>query len=67
LIEFVQATMPLRAGLFGGGVMPAYGPPDAALPTPEPDQELPDSNIDEWEQRNAIARESSRRRLEERS
>jgi hypothetical protein len=66
LLELIQATMPLRASMLGGGgVIPEYGPPDRA-PLPEPEEELPDSNIGEREQRSAMQRERARRDLESR-
>ena len=61
LLDIVYATMPWRAGLFGGGtVLPEFGPPDAAIANIDP-EELPGSNIDEGSQQQAIARERARR------
>jgi hypothetical protein len=62
LLDMVAATMPLRAGMFGGGaaIMPEYGPPDVAARNIDPD-ELPESNVSMSEQRQAIAREQFRR------
>jgi hypothetical protein len=66
LLDIVIATMPFRIGMMGG-VLPEYGPADARTRTPEPDDELPDSNISEREQQRAIARERERRWLEAKS
>jgi hypothetical protein len=61
LLEIVQATIPLRAGMWGGGlIVPEYGPPDGA-PNPEPDGELPGSNISDSERNAAVQRERARR------
>ena len=63
LMDLVHATMPWRAGLFGGGtVLPQFGPPDAPIANIDP-EELPGSNIDEGAQQQAIARERARRFL----
>ena len=64
LLDLVQATMPWRAGLAGGGgALPEFGPPDSVAPVRDPEQELPESNLSESEQQQAIARESFRRGL----
>jgi hypothetical protein len=61
LLEIVQATMPFRAGMWGGAmIVPEYGPADAPA-RPEPDEELPGSNISEGERRDAVERERARR------
>jgi hypothetical protein len=68
LLDIVTATMPLRSGSFAAaGAMPEFGPPDAIGPLPEPTAELPDSNIDDHQQRAAVAREAMRRKLGSRS
>ncbi len=62
LLDLAQATLPLRAGLFGGGaILPEYGPPDAPPAFSDPDRELPGSNIEIGEQAQAMQRERSRR------
>ena len=64
LLDLVQATMPWRAGMIGGGaVLPEYGPPDVLAQNAGPVWELPESNIELREQQQAIARERSRRVL----
>jgi hypothetical protein len=61
LLDLVQATMPWRASMFGGGaVLPEYGPPDATIIS-EPEQELPGSNITDGEQQQAVQRERAHR------
>jgi hypothetical protein len=66
-MDIVLATMPFRIGLMGGaGVLPEYGPADATVRVPEPEDELPESNISEFEQQRAIARERDRRWMEAR-
>ena len=63
LLDIVHASMPWRAGLFGGGtVLPEFGPPDSPIANIDP-EELPGSNIDEGTQQQAIARERARRFL----
>lgn len=67
LLDIARATMPMRASLFGmSGALPQYGPPDAPEGTSDPAHELPDSNIAEWEQSQAVQRERDRRFLRER-
>ncbi len=62
LLDLAQATLPMRAGLFGGGaILPEYGPPDSAPAFSEPDHELPGSNIETSEQAQAVQRERARR------
>ena len=63
LLDIVQASMSMRgfAMLGGGGRLPEYGPPDGAAPTADPDSELPESNISESEQKQAVERERARR------
>jgi hypothetical protein len=62
LLDIVHATMPFRASLFGGAAsLPQFGPPDAVYDPVEPEQELPQSNIDETERRQAVERERARR------
>ena len=61
LLDIVQASMPFRAGMLGGGlIMPEYGPADATH-NPEPDEELPGSNISDHERNQAVQREQARR------
>ena len=53
LLDIMQATLPWRGSMMGGGTMlPEYGPPDAVAATGDPALELPDSNIgtSEWQQ-----------------
>jgi hypothetical protein len=60
----MQATMPWRAAMLGGGTrLPEYGQPDAPAGYTDPALELPDSNIAQWEQQQAVQRERSRRTL----
>lgn len=61
LLDIVLATMPLRASMMGAGALPEYGQADAKVVAVDPEEELPDSNISETEQRQAIQRERSRR------
>jgi hypothetical protein len=63
LLDVVLAAMPFRAVLFGGGLLPEYGPADARIPNVDPDDELPHSNISDSEQQQAIRRERDRRWL----
>jgi hypothetical protein len=66
LLDLMQATMPWRSSLLGGGgALPEYGPPDHVAPDGDPALELPDSNLGEGEWRDAIARERSRRELQD--
>ena len=61
LLDIFHATMPFRAGLFGGaGALPEYGPADPPYQS-QPEEELPGSNISEGEQRAAVERERARR------
>lgn len=61
LLDIVQATMPFRAAMWGGALMvPEYGPADTPH-NPEPDEELPGSNISTSEQNEAVQRERARR------
>jgi hypothetical protein len=62
LLDIVQATMPFRSAAMWGGAMsmPEYGPADAPH-NPEPDEELPGSNISESERSEAVQREAARR------
>jgi len=67
LLDLVLATMPFRVGLFGGfGLLPEYGVADARVPDADPSDELPHSNISDYEQQLAIRRERDRRWLEAR-
>ena len=62
LLDLVCASTPWRGGLLAGPtILPEHGPPDPGVPNAEPDEELPDSNIAEHEQQQAIARERARR------
>ena len=62
LLDLVCASTPWRGGLLAGPtILPEHGPPDPVLRMIDPDEELPESNIAEHEQRQAIARERSRR------
>jgi len=61
LLDIVQATMPFRAAMWGGSmVVPEYGPADTPH-NPQPDEELPGSNISESERTAAVQRERARR------
>lgn len=61
LLDLVRATTPLRASMFGGGgALPEYGPPDAPGKQVDP-AELPESNISDGEQQQAMQRERARR------
>jgi hypothetical protein len=67
LLDIVQASMSMRgATMVGAGSMPEYGPPDAVVAMGDPDSELPDSNISDGEQRQAVERERSRRWMRDR-
>jgi hypothetical protein len=63
LLEIVQATMPFRGGgLWATGmIVPEYGPADVSHGSPEPEEELPGSNISEHERNQAVERERARR------
>ena len=62
LLDIVQATMPFRAGMWGGSmIVPEFGPADAPAGNPEPDEELPGSNISDSERHEAVRREQARR------
>ena len=62
LLDLAQATLPFRGSFFGAGaVLPEFGPPDAPIANPEPAEELPQSNISEGEQQQAVRREQARR------
>jgi hypothetical protein len=62
LLDLFQATMTWRGSMLGGaGILPEYGPPDVATADVDPPVELPGSNIDDGEQRQAVAREAARR------
>jgi hypothetical protein len=62
LLDLFYATTSSRGNLLGGGiVLPEFGPPDEVTHGGDPEEELPDSNIAEHEQRQAIAREAARR------
>jgi hypothetical protein len=64
LLDLMQATMPWRSSMMGGGaVLPEYGPPDSVAPIADPALELPGSNIGDGEWRQAVERERSRRDL----
>jgi hypothetical protein len=64
LLDIVWATVPWRAGLLGSAaVLPEFGPPDPVIANVDPENELPQSNLDEHQQRQAIERERSRRYL----
>jgi hypothetical protein len=68
LLDLVLATMPVRAALFGGfGMLPEYGAADARVANTDSGDELPHSNISDYEQRTAISRERDRRWLATRS
>lgn len=61
LLDLARATTPLRASMFGpSAALPEYGPPD--LPGAQIDPaELPESNITDGEQQQAVQRERARR------
>jgi hypothetical protein len=62
LLDLVQATLPFRAGMWGGSmIVPEFGPADAPARNPEPDEELPGSNISDSERNEAVRREQARR------
>ena len=62
LLDLVQATMPWRVSMLGGAaILPKYGPPDVVAASGDPSAELPDSNIGDGEQQQAVARERARR------
>lgn len=62
LLDLVYAVAPWRTSMLGSsGSFPEYGPPDGPLPTREPYEELPGSNIGEGERRDAVQREVARR------
>jgi hypothetical protein len=62
LLDIAQAVLPFRGSFLGAGAMlPEYGPPDAPAANQDPAEELPDSNISEGEQRQAVRREQARR------
>jgi len=62
LLDIVQATLPFRAGMWGGAmIVPEFGPADAPIRAPEPDEELPGSNISDSERHEAVRREQARR------
>jgi len=64
LLDIVWATVPWRGGVLGSGMMlPEFGPPDAIPATTDPECELPESNLGDHEQRQAIARERAHRYL----
>jgi hypothetical protein len=64
LLDIVWATVPWRSGILGAGLLlPEFGPPDAVPANVDPDNELPESNLGDHEQRQAIARERDRRYL----
>lgn len=61
LLDIVQATMPFRAGMWGGAtIVPEHGPADVTH-IAEPGEELPGSNISEHERSQAVQRERARR------
>ncbi|MEX2226598.1 MAG: hypothetical protein WEB52_09135 [Dehalococcoidia bacterium] len=67
LLDIVQATMPFRGAMWGGGMtVPEFGPADAPH-IPEPGDELPGSNISESERDAAVQRERARRFVRARS
>ena len=62
LLDLVQASLSMRGmGMIGGGRLPEYGPPDGGSPAGDPHNELPNSNISDGEQQQAMLREGSRR------
>lgn len=62
LLDIVQATLPFRAGIWGGAmIVPEFGPADAPAHIVEPDEELPGSNISDSERHEAVRREQARR------
>ncbi len=62
LLDLVRATSPMRGSMFAGAVgLPEYGPPDAPIANVDPAVELPESNISDGEQQQAVARERARR------
>ena len=64
LLDVVLAAMPFRASVFGGfAILPELGPADAPVPSIDPNDELPHSNISDTEQQQAIRRERDRRWL----
>lgn len=64
LLDIMQASMPWRAAMLGGGMrLPEYGQPDTPAGYADPALELPGSNIEVWEQQQAVERERSRRTL----
>jgi hypothetical protein len=67
LLDIVLATMPFRMSLMGGmSALPEYGPADVKARFGDPCDELPDSNISDGEQQQAMHRERTRRWLEAR-
>jgi hypothetical protein len=61
MLEFAQTALSFRGATLGGFVSPSVGPPDEVNTRPEPDEELPESNIAEWERGRAVQRERERR------
>ena len=61
LLDLARATTPWRASMFGPAVaLPEYGPPDAPGMQIDP-AELPESNISDGGQQQAVQRERARR------
>ena len=63
LLDIMQASMPWRASMPGGAMLPEYGQPDAPPGSTDPALDLPDSNLDEREWQQAVQRERARRVL----
>ncbi|HZP57766.1 MAG TPA: hypothetical protein VFC53_09470 [Dehalococcoidia bacterium] len=62
LLDILESSMAWRGSLLGGALMlPRHGPPDVSGPPPDPDHELPDSNLGDHEQQAAVQRERARR------
>ena len=62
LFDLAHATMSFRGAFFGGvALLPEHGLPDAPVPNVDPARELPNSNIGDGEQQQAMQRERSRR------
>ena len=67
MLDLARATMPMRLSVVGmAAALPQFGPPDEPEGTSDPAQELPASNITDWEQSQAVQRERARRFLRER-